>query len=117
MKNKKCNHNSIAKGTGEKNWRCVSCGKIVSPPSRERKMKNKIKIYTINGKIEKLDKNIIWFGIWKNPDGYWQISSIFYHDKKSLQDNLEDYLFKLYGGNFSKCKILAIKVTFKEDEK
>jgi len=37
---KQCNHNSIARGNGEKDFRCVNCGIIKNPP-KGRKMKTK----------------------------------------------------------------------------
>ena len=43
MKNKKemkkriCKHKAIAKGNGEKEWRCVFCGKIKNPSRSPKK--------------------------------------------------------------------------------
>jgi hypothetical protein len=34
-----CKHPAIAKGGGEENWRCISCGKITSPPQIKKTKK------------------------------------------------------------------------------
>ena len=43
MKKRTCKHKAIAKGKGERYWRCIFCGQKVADPAQltNKKMKNK----------------------------------------------------------------------------
>ena len=99
MKKRICKHKAIAKGNGERYWKCIFCGQKVADPAQltNKKMRNKNQKENWR---KRFDKKFSLSDFWLNPNNYPKnyrdIIAFIEKERKIVEDNTlkhieEDY--------------------------